>query len=318
MALSALRQSLVTQLADGQFHSGTALAEQVGVSRAAINNHITALTDLGLVIHRVKGKGYRIPNGLSLLDPARLVQGRETPIHLFWQIDSTNAFLMGRRGQCVKGEACLAEMQSAGRGRRGRVWFSPLASHLYLSYYWRLEQGMMAASGLSLMVGVVVAEAIASLGLGQVELKWPNDLYLDGRKLGGILVEMSGQMGEPCELVIGCGLNVVMPEGTELDQPWADLQSQQADRIDRNALAQAVLGHLDSALPRFEQEGLAPFVEAWKQRDCFAGKPVQLSMGERVITGVARGIDTQGNLLLALENGELKAFAGGEVSLRLR
>ncbi len=315
-----IRQQLITALADGQFHSGALLAEQLGVSRAAVHNHIESLEAMGLDLYRVKGKGYRLSRPLSLLCADALqAQARPAPLHLFWQVESTNGFMLERAKQAVNGEACLAEMQTGGRGRRGRTWVSPVASHLYLSYFWRLEQGLAAAAGLSLAVGVMLCEALESLGIEGLTLKWPNDLYLAGRKLAGILVEVSGQQGEACELVIGCGVNVTMPESvaTQIDQPWADL-SGEWPQPDRNLLARTILAHLDQGLERFEREGLAPFVARWQQRDQFANRPVTLLLGSQTLEGVARGIDPQGHLLLALPDGTVKRFAGGELSLRAR
>ncbi|MBW3141605.1 bifunctional biotin--[acetyl-CoA-carboxylase] ligase/biotin operon repressor BirA [Ferrimonas balearica] len=318
--LSTIRQQLIAALADGQFHSGAHLAEQLGVSRAAIHNHIEALSALGLDLYRVKGKGYRLAQPLSLLSADHIgVAERPAPLHLLWQVDSTNAFLLARAKQCRNGEACLAEMQTGGRGRRGRTWVSPIASHLYLSYFWRLEQGLAAAGGLSLAVGVMLCEALESLGVSGLTLKWPNDIYLNGRKLAGILVEVSGQQGEACELVIGCGVNVTMPESMAalIDQPWADLAGE-GIAPSRSELARRVLEHLDAGMQDFELEGLAPFVARWLARDQFADTPVKLLLGNQEVTGVARGIDPQGHLLLALPDGTVKRFAGGELSLRPR
>ncbi|QIZ78429.1 bifunctional biotin--[acetyl-CoA-carboxylase] ligase/biotin operon repressor BirA [Ferrimonas lipolytica] len=315
--ISETRQRLIQLLADGEFRSGEWLAEHLGLSRAAIHNNIEALAELGLEIYRVKGKGYRLERPLSLLDGAVVNQQRQAPLHLFWQIDSTNAYLMKRKHLCTNGEACLAEMQTAGRGRRGREWVSPLACHIYLSYFHRLEQGMAAAAGLSLAVGVMLVEALEQAGFDGVGLKWPNDLYLDNKKLAGILVELNGQFGEPAEVVVGCGVNVSMPSGvaTAIDQPWQELQFLQEGLIDRSRLASTILRHLDAGLTEFEHSGLAPFVVRWQQRDQFAGRAVKLLVGENTIRGTAAGIDLQGNLLLNID-GEIKAFAAGEISMR--
>ncbi len=317
MLLSETRKVLVEQLADGHFHSGALLAEHLGISRAAIHAHISALGELGLEIFRVKGRGYRLARPLSLLDPARLAGQRRPPIHLFWELGSTNDFLLHRRHLAVNGEACIAEMQTRGRGRRGREWVSPLGCHLYLSYFWRFERGMSAVAGLSLAVGVLLAEALEEMGAEGIRLKWPNDLYLGGRKLGGILIEMHGQMGEPCELVIGAGINISMPGGAGglIDQPWSDL-SDVLPVLDRTDLARRVLASLDAGMGEFELRGLAPFIERWRQRDQFANQPIRLLMGERAVVGVARGIDADGNVLIAMPDGQLKAFGGGEISLR--
>lgn len=239
------------------------------------------------------------------------------PVHCFPVIDSTNQYLLERVNTLSSGESCLAECQTAGRGRRGKPWVSPFGCQLILSMYWRLEQGMAAAMGLSLAVGVAVVEALESLGYPGVELKWPNDLYYQGRKLAGILVEMSGSAGASCHLVIGVGLNLAMPsrEGEKIDQAWSELRHIQPELVDRNELAACVLLHLQQAMQTFEQTGLASFVESWNRLDHFAGQPVKLLMGEQVIRGIARGIDERGALRLETEEG-LKFYLGGELSLR--
>ena len=176
---------------------------------------------------------------------------------------------------------------------------------------------MAAAMGLSLAVGVAVVEALESLGYPGVELKWPNDLYYQGRKLAGILVEMSGSAGASCHLVIGIGLNLAMPsqQGEKIDQAWSELRQGQPELVDRNQLAACVLLHLQRAMQTFEQSGLASFVESWNRLDYFAGQPVKLLMGEQVIRGIARGIDDRGALRLETDEG-IKVYLGGEISLR--
>ncbi|HHQ4919492.1 TPA: bifunctional biotin--[acetyl-CoA-carboxylase] ligase/biotin operon repressor BirA, partial [Aeromonas hydrophila] len=237
--------------------------------------------------------------------------------HCFPVIDSTNQYLLERVNQLSSGESCLAECQTAGRGRRGKPWVSPFGCQLILSMYWRLEQGMAAAMGLSLAVGVAVVQALESLGYPGVELKWPNDLYYQGRKLAGILVEMSGSAGASCHLVIGVGLNLAMPsrEGERIDQAWSELRHIQPELVDRNLLAGRVLDHLQQAMLTFEQSGLASFVADWNRLDHFAGRPVRLLMGEQEVRGVARGIDDRGALRLETAEG-IKFYLGGEISLR--
>ena len=196
MTLTPIRQTLITLLSDGQFHSGEQLGEQLGISRAAVSKHMAALKELGLDLFSLTGKGYRLAVPMALYDEAQLqALAPMAPVHCFPVIDSTNQYLLERVNQLSSGESCLAECQTAGRGRRGKPWVSPFGCQLILSMYWRLEQGMAAAMGLSLAVGVAVVQALESLGYPGVELKWPNDLYYQGRKLAGILVEMSGSAG---------------------------------------------------------------------------------------------------------------------------
>ena len=267
---------------------------------------MAALKELGLDLFSLTGKGYRLALPISLYDEAKLqALAPMAPVHCFPVIGSTNQHLLDRVNQLRSGESCLAECQTAGRGRRGKPWGSPFGCQLILSMYWRLEQGMAAAMGLSLAVGVAVVQALESLGYPGVELKWPNDLYYQGRKLAGILVEMSGSAGASCHLVIGVGLNLAMPsrEGERIDQAWSELRHIQPELVDRNLLAGRVLDHLQQAMLTFEQEGLASFVADWNRLDHFAGRPVRLLMGEQEIRGVARGIDDRGALRLETAEG---------------
>ncbi|WP_219614737.1 bifunctional biotin--[acetyl-CoA-carboxylase] ligase/biotin operon repressor BirA [Aeromonas salmonicida] len=318
MTLTPIRQTLITLLSDGQFHSGEQLGEQLGISRAAVGKHMAALKELGLDLFSLTGKGYRLAVPMALYDQAQLqAQAPMAPVHCFPVIDSTNQYLLERVNQLQSGESCLAECQTAGRGRRGKPWVSPFGCQLILSMYWRLEQGMAAAMGLSLAVGVAVVQALESLGYPGVELKWPNDLYYQGRKLAGILVEMSGSAGASCNLVIGVGLNLAMParEGERIDQAWSELRHIQPELVDRNLLAARMLGHLQQAMLTFEQQGLSHFVDDWNRLDHFAGRPVRLLMGEQEIRGIARGIDDRGALRLETSEG-IKFYLGGEISLR--
>ena len=308
---------LVALLADGEFHSGEQLGEALGMSRAAINKHIQTLKSWGLDVYTVTGKGYSLPAPIQLLDEADILSHLHQPdLDVIPVIDSTNQYLLDRMDQLPSGHACIAEYQQAGRGRRGRKWFSPFGSNLYLSMYWRLEQGPAAAMGLSLVIGIVMAEVIQSLGAPDVRVKWPNDLYLNDRKLAGILVELTGKTGDAAQIVMGAGVNLVMrSEGaSEINQGWINLQEAGVE-INRNELAAKIINHLREALPIFERDGLAPFVERWDALDNFINRPVKLLIGDREVHGIARGIDKQGGLLLE-QKGEVKSWVGGEISLR--
>ncbi|MBD9662325.1 bifunctional biotin--[acetyl-CoA-carboxylase] ligase/biotin operon repressor BirA [Pantoea sp. PNT03] len=308
---------LVALVADGEFHSGEQLGEALGMSRAAINKHIQTLKSWGLDVYTVTGKGYSLPEPIQLLDEEIILSLLHQPnLAVIPVIDSTNQYLLDRMDQLPSGYACIAEYQQAGRGRRGRKWFSPFGSNLYMSMYWRLDQGPAAAMGLSLVIGIIMAEVIQSLGAPDVRVKWPNDLYLNDRKLAGILVELTGKTGDAAQIVIGAGVNLLMrSEGTaEINQDWINLQEAGVD-IDRNELAAKLINSLREALPIFERDGLAPFVSRWETLDNFINRPVKLLIGDREVHGIARGIDKQGGLLLE-QNGVIKSWVGGEISLR--
>lgn len=308
---------LISILADGEFHSGEQLGTAMGMSRAAINKHIQTVRDWGVDIFTIPGKGYSLPHPIQLLDEATIISmlpaGRVSVLPV---IDSTNQYLLDRISELSSGDACVAEYQQAGRGRRGRKWFSPFGSNLYLSMYWKLDQGPAAAMGLSLVIGIVMAEVLQRLGAADVRVKWPNDLYLKDRKLAGILVELTGKTGDAAQLVIGAGINLKMrePVADTINQGWINLQEAGVN-IDRNELTATLLKELRAALLHFEKEGLAPFITRWRGLDNFLDRPVKLLIGDQEIHGIERGIDQQGALLLEQE-GIIKPYIGGEISLR--
>lgn len=308
---------LIAVLADGDFHSGEQLGEQLGMSRAAINKHIQTLRDWGVDVFTLPGKGYSLPEPIQLLDEGFIhSQITGNSVAVLPVIDSTNQYLLNRINELQSGDCCVAEYQQAGRGRRGRKWFSPFGANLYLSMYWRLEQGPAAAIGLSLVIGIVLAEVLQSLGADKVRVKWPNDLYLNDRKLAGILVELTGKTGDAAQIVMGAGINLVMRnvQADDINQGWINLQ-EAGIAIDRNVLAVRVINELRDSLKIFEQEGLTPFLPRWEKLDNFAHRAVKLIIGDKEIYGTSRGINEQGALMLE-QDGVIKPWVGGEISLR--
>ena len=321
--MKAIREQLIKKLVKGEFLSGQALGAELGVSRAAISKHINALQAMGLDVFSVTGKGYRLAMPIELLNESRIVellaeQGMNGKVEVHNLIDSTNSYLMRRLpNQNVAGQVCIAEYQSAGRGRRGRQWISPFGSHIYLSMYWYLAQGMSAAMGLSVVAALAVSDAIKTLYHVDVELKWPNDIYLKGVKLAGILIDLEGQAMEPCHCVIGIGLNIKMPEKSAelVDQPWIDLSSAIGVEIDRNILAAHIISALHKRLITHSETGINTMTAQWQAQDFYLNKAVALITGEKVTRGICRGINAQGALMLEV-NGQVGPVYGGEVSLR--
>lgn len=308
---------LISILSDGEFYSGEYLGELMGMSRAAINKHIQTIREWGLDVYTVTGKGYAFSSPIQLLDVDEICSKiPDGNIAVLPVIDSTNQYLLDRLDSISSGDACIAEYQQAGRGRRGRQWFSPFGSNLYLSLYWRLEQGPAAAVGVSLVIGIVMAEVLHQLGAEGVRVKWPNDLYLNDRKLAGILVELNGRTGDAAHLVIGAGINLRMNSSVSnaINQGWINLQEAGID-IDRNSLAAKLIMELRTALAIYEQQGLASFISRWSSLDNFYNRTVKLIVGNREIVGIDKGIDNQGALLLE-QDGEIRSYIGGEISLR--
>ncbi|MCE9688213.1 bifunctional biotin--[acetyl-CoA-carboxylase] ligase/biotin operon repressor BirA [Shewanella sp. AS16] len=310
------KRAILSLLNAGDFVSGEALADALGISRAAISKHIDTLETYGVEIYSVKGKGYKLATPVFLIDEPRLLQAIDNRCFYFDETSSTNAFLLSHAKELKSGDICIAEYQSAGRGRRGRTWVSPYGNHLYCSLFWGFSQGMAQAMGLSLVVACSLVKVLQELGVPELGVKWPNDIYLEHKKLAGVLIEMSGQADSECQLIIGIGLNMAMSDNQALaiEQPWNDL-SHLASMPDKTELAIKLQQQLKRDLQLFEREGLPAFMSRWQAVDLFDGRPVRLLMGSNEIQGICRGIDEQGSLLLETDTG-LQAYVGGEISLR--
>lgn len=319
------RLHILTALGDGRFHSGEALAHTLGVSRTAVWKHLQALAEWGLDVHAVPGKGYRLAAPLELLRREAVLEALDhesrpllAELEVHPQLGSTNTHLGTRLAALTSGHACLAEYQTAGRGRRGRSWVSPFGANIYLSLLWRFSLSPSSLGGLGLAVGVAVARALHEAGLQEIGLKWPNDILWRGRKLAGTLLEMSGEASGPVAVVIGIGLNVRMPApaGAAIDQAWVDLETAVGGGVSRNATAGLLLHHLLLTMRQYQTAGLAPFLEEWRRRDLIAGRTVHLQLANRTLTGVAQGVDHTGALLLR-DRGTVTSHTAGEVSVRL-
>lgn len=312
------KRQILALLSSGQFVSGEQLATELGISRAAVNKHIDALETYGVAIYSVKGRGYKLANPISLIDASRLVQSIDNRCFYFDEIASTNGFILSHTTELKNGDVCVAEYQSAGRGRRGRTWVSPYGHHLYFSLFWTFPQGMAQAMGLSLVVACTLVEVLKSFGVENIGVKWPNDIYLDNKKLAGILIEMSGQADSQCQLIIGVGVNMAMSEeqGKGIDQPWSDL-SDLVDMPDKTALVIELQKQLKRDIQLFEREGLRAFKLRWQAADLFYGREIRLLMADNFVDGICRGVDEQGAVLLETAEG-VQAFIGGEISLRAR
>ena len=329
MSREPLTRSVYALLADGCFHSGSDLARCCGVSRSAIWKAVSQLRSLGVLIDAVSNRGYRAPTASPPLDAAQIVaflspteRGRAREVASVWATGSTNADLLQRSPPAPGCFDCLtAEYQLAGRGRRARRWFAPPGGALCLSLSWSFAAVPRDIAALSLAMGVCVLRALQSIGRGGARLKWPNDIVTQGRKLGGILIELRAEGGGPALAVIGIGLNVtlspqllaqVRDSGTEA----TDLSALGTGACDRNRLAAAVMQCCVSGLLQFELDGFRSFIAEWRAADSLAGQAVSID-GEGVsISGHARGIDLDGALCVQTREG-LQRFVTGEVSVRV-
>ncbi|GGO87690.1 bifunctional ligase/repressor BirA [Marinobacterium nitratireducens] len=318
-------RSLLSILADGQFHSGQELGAELKVSRSAIWKQMRKLEDFGIEIYSVKGRGYRLPGGLDLLDEERFRQelddvvGTQLSGQCFeLSIPSTNMLAMQQLHQNGgHGRLYVAEQQTAGRGRRGRHWVSPFARNLYFSLVWRFPQGAASLEGLSLAVGLGLVRGLRRLGLEGAELKWPNDLLWQGRKLAGILLEMNGEASGDCQVVSGVGLNIAMPDelAADIGQPWVDLRQICGQTPSRTEVLAALVNELVPVMEAFSRDGFEPFRDEWHALDAYRDQRVSLSFGLNAVEGVCRGVSESGALMLETASG-VESFHGGEVSLR--
>jgi len=322
---SPSQQIILAILADGRFHSGTELSKALSVSRAAVWKQVNSLSALGLTVFAVTGKGYCLERPLELLskyDILAFINEAAQPLmgslEIFDCIASTNSYLLERaKSVAPTGAVCLVEQQSAGKGRRGRQWVSPFGSNIYLSILWHFHNGPQAIAGLSLAVGIAVIRTLKSLYNQHFQLKWPNDIFFGKKKLGGILVEVSGETEGLCSVVIGVGLNLYLSaENAEtIDQDWTDLEKIAGKKqIQRNRLAGVLIEHLLTVLADFEQNGLASYLDEWRSYDCLKGNVATLYIGQHRHQGIVQGINDQGLLMMTMPDSSVQAFASGEVS----
>lgn len=313
---------ILRALADGRFHSGEDLARALACSRSAIWKHIRQLKKR-VDIHSVNGRGYRLAEPLELLDRELILnalaphqrQGMSA-CHLLDVVTSTNELAMLTAEEAPSTpRAWFAEHQTGGRGRRGRAWHSPYGRNLYFSLLQRFDMPLHQLAGLSIAVGVAIAEMLSGFGLQGHGLKWPNDLHWQGKKLAGILIEATGEAEGPAYAVIGIGLNIDLGEVPDwIDQPVASLRQAGLD-ISRNLIAGEVLARILDLSTRFTREGLTPFIHRWEGYDLYRGRPVRLIGPGRKHTGIALGVSSDGGLRLNIDGRE-QVFYAGELSLR--
>lgn len=320
--MSNLTFPVLQLLADGQFHSGEALAQQFKVTRATIWNAIKHAESLGIPIFSVPGRGYKLPQAIEFLDKNAVLnaigeQREWFNLVILDEIASTNTYLMQQKN--VAHATCVAaHIQTKGKGRRGRTWVSQLGASLTFSLMWRFQCGAAALSGLSLAVGVALLRTLIGFGVNQAKLKWPNDVLVEGKKLAGILIELQGDLDGPSMAVIGVGINLNLPKAVieVIDQPTIDLNTASNNTINQNFLLGKLLKHLTEVLSRFEQFGFVGLRDEWVSYHAYHQQPVRmlLTNGTEVI-GVVNNVADDGILLVETSLG-LQRFSAGEISLR--
>jgi BirA family transcriptional regulator, biotin operon repressor / biotin---[acetyl-CoA-carboxylase] ligase len=343
---------IVRLLCDGEYHSGEELGKTLNITRSAIWKLVKQLSQWDLEVESRTGLGYRIPNGLKLLDIPSIQNHIEAKqlalldkIEIFTTLPSTNDYLMNKKSEpketCAQvqfqNQACFAEMQTQGKGRLGRPWYSPFAKNIYLSLLWHFPKDISELSGLSLATATAILKTLQKFGIAEAGLKWPNDILWKNQKLAGTLIEVSGEAHDTTRTVIGIGLNVAVccPTTQKINQPWTDLQTildantnsklqkEQEESLkaksilDRNRLSGLLLNELIQTLTLFQEEGLRPFLPYWQEHDLSKNKAVSLITPHHVQKGLCLGINDRGYCLLKTENGEILSFSTGEISLRL-
>lgn len=323
-----LTQRVFQKLDNQGFQSGEVLAEDLGVTRAAVWKAVEQLRELGVALDAQTHRGYRLASGVTALAPERIeallggeIRDRIEALLVSWTLESTNTRLL----ECLppaagKASVVLAEHQTGGRGRRGRSWVAPPGGAICISIAWQYPDMPADLSALSLVVGLGVLQALRKLGLTGVRLKWPNDLVTGQGKLGGILIEMRAEAAGPVHVVVGIGLNVMLdPDaraavaatGNQAD----DIRAHQAPPPDRNAIVAALLTCLVPALESFPASGLTPHLANWSENDALQDREVRIENLGETTRGIARGVDSHGALLVETPQG-VRRFISGEVTVR--
>ncbi|HVX04452.1 MAG TPA: biotin--[acetyl-CoA-carboxylase] ligase [Rhodanobacteraceae bacterium] len=317
---------MLALLASGDRHAGPDMARRLGISRAAVWKQIETLRTAGLEIESSEG-GYRLLPPLEWIDPVAIhaalpaaIRRRVGTIENHWRLDSTSSECLRRAGELPDRSFVFADWQDAGRGRRGRQWVSPPATNLQFSCLKRFAGGYAALAGLSLAVGIAVADALEDCGARGIGLKWPNDLVHGDAKLGGILIELGGEFMGPCHAVVGVGINLRVPQTLRraLNRPCTDLRDVCGGKPpSRNALAIALLARLVEALDVFGDSGFAAFIEAWNARDALNGRAIRVDGARGVFDGTAVGVDARGALRVRHAGG-VESLDSAEVTVRAK
>ncbi len=324
------RPALLELLADGRLHSGEGLATALGVSRAAVWKAMARLRSQGIGVEALARRGYRLPEPVELLDSSRMrahigpaQAAALRSLELLYEVDSTNSRLLAAPPPPFgRADVCVSELQTAGRGRRGRRWIAPFGASLALSIAWAFRDVVRDIASLSLCVGVAVVRALERVGARGIRLKWPNDVLFERNKLAGILVELRAEAGGPAHVVIGVGLNVALSPAARREIAASGGRVDVAAAADacheipsRNRVAGVLIDEVLGVLAEFEESGFAGLHAAWTALDALRGQTVHVTVGASSVVGEACGIDRDGALWVDVD-GVRKKFVAGEVTLR--
>ena len=323
--LSDIQIKLLDLLSDGCCHSGNALGTTLGVSRTAVWKQIKQLTQNGIAIESLPTQGYRLPTPLILLSEPRVEHNltrlnfnHPTRLHIFSSINSTNHFLK-TLAPSPGLDVCSAETQTEGRGRFGRSWHSPFGENLYCSIRWHFDCDISALSGLSLVVSLAVMDTLNEFGITEnIGIKWPNDILWLTKKLCGCLIEINAESNGGAEVVIGIGLNAnsATVENPLPDKPWCSLYEITGQYFDRNKLLATLICQLHKHINTFVCKGFPEFMDRWHQVDYLQGKLITVTHPLGTLSGVAKGINEYGQLILLDEEGAVHYLSSGDTSLQ--
>lgn len=306
-------------LSDGLYHDGETIGKKLDITRAGVWKAIKKLENYDVKINSIKGKGYSISEPLFLLNETEIQNGianKKIQIDIFENIDSTNYYLKNFIGT-YSPQICIAEHQTKGKGRLNRSWHSPFGKNIYLSLLFPFQKDLSNLIGLSIVVGLAIIKALKYLGLDkELSLKWPNDIIFNSKKLAGTLIEVFSEANGLSYAIIGIGINVNMTQDKkQITQPWISLKQILNQNLNRNKLCISLINSLLIYLNKFDEKGLACFLTEWNSRDCLINQKVKLINANKTTTGIARGINELGNLMLEIEKGNIKPFSAGDTSI---
>ena len=297
------------------------LAIERSIAQAELSSEeIRELESYGFIADR---GNVAVPDEIALLTKDRILSQLHAPtsswlkqLDIVPAIDSTNTALIARaQNDSIDGHVLLAELQTQGRGRRGRKWISPFGRNVMLSSGFWLTAPSANIGSISLAIGVAVAKAIEGVMDISIQLKWPNDIYLNDRKLGGILIDLL-HAGPPVKLLLGIGLNVhAAPDGLESPNAPAIALADVVPDPSRHDVVSMLLNELVSTIRQYSDGGFQSFVAAWSERDVFAGQFLHVDGLNEEVEGWNRGIDASGALQLETNRG-LRKIIGGDVTVR--
>lgn len=322
--LTPSQRILLDIMGDGLCHSGNELGQTLGVSRSAVWKQINLLTELGLPITSIPNKGYLLAHEFILLNEQEISQKLSATncsipykLHVFTSIDSTNRYLKELPSSSFV-DICCAELQTQGRGRFGRHWHSPFGENIYCSSRWSLSCDLSKLSGLSLVTSLAIRATLDEFYKGtEIKIKWPNDILWQDKKLCGSLIEIIAESNGTAQVIIGIGLNVNSDTKDHHlpDKPWCSLYELSNKRYNRNELIACLITQLHRYIIQFINNDLGIFMSEWRKHDYLQGKQITVTQGQGELSGIARGINNSGQLILRDNKEKEHLLSSGDTSL---